>query len=180
MDYQNQVKNRYFEWLYNYACKGRLNGHISFRKLFVNLYDTQFDFYIRNDVNRAMDGVNLRYRFGTVINDNRAFDILDDPCSVLEMILALAIRIEEQIMDDPKYGDRTQQWFWGMLSTIGISAMSDDIYDEKYVNKCIYRFLERQYEPNGKGGLFYIRDCDQDLRDVEIWTQMCWYLNTIS
>ena len=83
-------------------------------------------------------------------------------------------------MDDPSYGDRTQQWFWGMLSNIGISMMSDDIYDDKYVNDCIYRFLERRYESNGKGGLFYIRNCDQDLRDVEIWTQMCWYSNTIN
>lgn len=180
MNYQDQVRNRYFEWLYNYACKGRLNKNTTYRKLFANLHNTQFDFYIRNDVNRAMDGVNLRYRFGTVIGDDRAFDILDEPCSVLEMILALAIRIEEQIMDDPSYGDRTQQWFWMMLSNIGIGGMSDDIYDETYVNEQIYRFLERRYEPNGRGGLFYIRDCEQDLRDVEIWTQVCWYLNTIS
>ena len=180
MNYIDQVKNRYFEWPYNYACRGRISEHISYRKLFMNLHNTQFDFYIRNDVNRAMDGVNLRYRFGTVINDDKTFDILDEPCSVLEMILALAIRMEEQIMDDPSYGDRTQQWFWGMLSNIGISMMSDDIYDDKYVNDCIYRFLERRYESNGKGGLFYIRNCDQDLRDVEIWTQMCWYSNTIN
>ena len=181
MNYQDQVRNRYFEWLYNYACKGRINEHISFRKLFANLHDTQFDFYIRNDVNRAMDGVNLRYRFATVVRDDEAFDILSDyPCSVLEMMLALAIRTEEQIMDDPQYGDRTQQWFWGMLSNIGISSISDDVYDEQYVNERIYRLLERRYEPNGKGGLFYIRDCDTDLRDVEIWTQLCWYLNTIS
>lgn len=180
MNYIDQVRNRYFEWLYNYACRGRISEHISYRKLFMNLHNTQFDFYIRNDVNRAMDGVNLRYRFGTVINDDKAFDILDEPCSVLEMILALAIRMEEQIMDDPSYGDRTQQWFWGMLSNIGISTMSDDIYDDKYVNDCIYRFLERRYESNGRGGLFYIRNSDQDLRDVEIWTQMCWYSNTIN
>ena len=127
-----------------------------------------------------MDGVNLRYRFSTVIQCDEAFDILDEPCSVLEMILALAIRTEEQIMDDPHYGDRTQQWFWGMLSNIGISSMSDDNYDEQYVNEKVYRLLERRYEPNGKGGLFYIRDCDTDLRDVEIWTQLCWYLNTIN
>ena len=180
MNYIDQVRNRYFEWLYNYACRGRISEHISYRKLFMNLHNTQFDFYIRNDVNRAMDGVNLRYRFGTVINDDKAFDILDEPCSVLEMILALAIRMEEQIMDDPSYGDRTQQWFWGMLSNIGISMMSDDIYDDKYVNDCIYRFFFFFYESNGKGGFFYIRNCDQDLRDVEIWTQMCWYSNTIN
>lgn len=177
MTYQDQVKNRYFEWLYNYACKGRINDKVSFRKLFMNLHDTQFDFYIRNDMYRAMDGVNLRYRFSTVINDNDAFDILDEPCSVLEMILALAIRTEETIMDDPRYGDRTQQWFWQMLSNIGINRMSDDVYDKQFVNDKIYKFLERQYAPDGRGGLFYIQGVDQDLREIEIWTQLCWYLD---
>lgn len=177
MKYEDQVKNRYFEWLYNYACNGRINEKVSYRKLLMTLHDIQFDFYIRNDLNRAMDGVNLRYRFATVIRDNKAFDILDEPCSVLEMILALAIRIEETIMDDPRYGDRTQQWFWSMLSNIGINRITDDIFDKQYVYDKIYAFLERRYESNGKGGLFYIRNCDQDLREIEIWTQMCWYLN---
>lgn len=180
MTYQDQVKNRYFEWLYNYACKGRINDRVSFRKLFMNLHDTQFDFYIRNDMYRAMDGVNLRYRFATVIGDSGAFDILDEPCSVLEMMLALAIRTEETIMDDPRYGDRTQQWFWEMLSNIGISRMTDDVYDKQFVNDKIYNFLERRYDEDGKGGLFYIRGIDQDLREIEIWTQLCWYLDRLS
>ena len=33
-------------------------------------------------------------------------------CSVLEMMIALAIRCEEHIMDDPDVGNRTGQWFW--------------------------------------------------------------------
>lgn len=180
MIYQDQVKNRYFEWLYNYACKGRINDKLSFRKLFMELHNTQFDFYIRNDMYRAMDGVNLRYRFAAIIGDNEAFDILDYPCSVLEMILALAIRTEETIMDDPRYGDRTQQWFWQMMSNIGISRMSDDIYDKHFVDEKIYNFLERRYDKDGKGGLFYIPGVNQDLRDIEIWTQLCWYLDKLS
>lgn len=180
MNDERQIKEQYFEWLYNNVCKGRAHKNNSYRKLFKTLHNITFDFYIRNDMNRAMDGTDLRYRFATVMKDESIYYIFDEPCSVLEMMEALAIRCEETIMDDPRYGDRTSQWFWGMISNLGLSSMSDDCYDEEYVNKVIYDFLERRYEPNGKGGLFYIRDCEYDLRDIEIWTQLCWYLNQIT
>lgn len=173
----DQVKSKYFSWLYNYVCKGRANANVSYKKLFMLLHDIDFDFYIRNDINRARDGVDLRYRFAMYIDDEGAIDILDGPCSVLEMIVALAIRCEETIMDDTRYGDRTAQWFWNMLSNLGISYMTDDRYNEKLATEIIFDFLERRYDPDGKGGLFYIKDCKDDLRDVEIWTQLCWYLD---
>ena len=44
----------------------------------------------------------------------------------------------------------------------------------------IKRFLDRDYEPNGKGGLFTIKNCRQDLRKVEIWYQLCWYLDSFT
>ena len=178
--YRNQIKDRYFDWLYNYVCKGRVNSRISYRKLFTLLHNIDFDFYIHNDVNRAMDGIDLRNRFAAVIHDEDVTDVLDDPCSVLEMILALAIRCEETIMDDPRYGDRTSQWFWDMLNNLGIGRMTDDIFDAKYVTKKIYIFMERQYDSNGKGGLFYIPGCKYDLRSVEIWSQLCWYLDNFN
>ena len=37
----------------------------------------------------------------------------------------------------------------------------------------------REYAPDGRGGLFTIRNCEEDLRKVEIWYQLCWYLDTI-
>ena len=98
------------------------------------------------------------------------------PCSVLEMMIAMAYRGEEQIMDDYNYGDRTGQWFWNMLSSLGLSKMSDLYFDEAYVSDIINRFLNREYEPNGKGGLFTIENTEYDLREVDIWTQFMWYL----
>lgn len=174
---EDQVKNKYFDWLYNYVCKGRVNNSISYRKLFMLLHDTEFTFYIRNDLERARDGVDLRYRFALFMDDDYVMDILDGPCSVLEMILALAIRCEATIMDDTRYGDRTGQWFWNMLSNLGISYMTDENFDSEIANEKIYDFLERRYDPDGKGGLFYIKGCADDLRNVEIWTQLCWYLD---
>jgi hypothetical protein len=94
------------------------------------------------------------------------------------MMIALAIRCEEAIMDDTRYGDRTGQWFWNMMSNLGIGRMTDDIYNEEVLYEYVWRFMERRYDRDGKGGLFYIRDCEIDLRDVEIWSQLCWYLNS--
>ena len=95
------------------------------------------------------------------------------------MITALAVRCDEDFMDDPELGDRTKQWFWGMIVNLGLGGMTDDLYDNRLVDFSIDRFLNRDYEPNGRGGLFTIRNCEGDTRNVEIWHQLCWYLNTL-
>ena len=82
-------------------------------------------------------------------------------------------------MDDPDVGDRTGQWFWSMITSLGLGSMTDDRFDWHYTHTVVTRFLNREYEPNGKGGLFTIRNCHRDLRKVEIWDQLCWYLGTI-
>ena len=95
-------------------------------------------------------------------------------------MIALAIRCEENIMDDTSYGDRTAQWFWGMITSLGLGDQTDSRIDYIYVDDVIKRFLDRDYEPNGKGGLFTIKNCRQDLRKVEIWYQLCWYLDSFT
>jgi hypothetical protein len=178
--FEDQVKNEYFEWLYKYVCKGRVNNNVSYIKLFTLLHDIEFTFYVYNDVNRARDGVDLRYRFAMKIDDERVMDILDGPCSVLEMLIALSIRCEETIMDDTSYGDRTGQWFWNMLSNLDISYMNDSLYNKEEAVEKIYNFLEKRYDPDGKGGLFYIKGCKYDLREEEIWIQLLWYLDNFA
>jgi hypothetical protein len=143
----------------------------------MHLHSVEFIFSIPMDVNRAKDGEDLRYRFGL---DKGWTDIpleLQGPCSVLEMMVALSVRCEETIMDDPRIGDRTGQWFWGMISSLGLGSMMDNQFDKEYVDSVIHRFLKREYEPNGKGGLFTVKRCRYDLRSFEIWYQMCWYLD---
>ncbi len=178
---RDDVNNTYFEWLCDAVCKDRYSDAISYRKLFMHLHKTAFTYSIARDENRAEDGLDLRYRFSLEYDIVRDADkYIDGPCSVLEMMVALAIRCEENIMDDPGVGNRTRQWFWKMIANLGLGDMNDDIYDKKFVERTLQRFLNREYEPNGKGGLFIIRDCDYDLRTVEIWYQLCWYLDSIT
>ena len=175
-----EIADKYFEWMYNLVCGERYARQISFRKLLMRLHDTEFTYLMDRDENRAKEGIFLRYRFSLIYGYEDALEYLDGPCSVLEMILALAIHCEENIMDDPAMGDRTRQWFWGMIVNLGLGSMMDENFDRQYVEETVERFLNRDYEPNGKGGLFFIRDCKYDLREVEIWYQLNYYLNTIT
>lgn len=174
--FEDQVKNDYFEWLYKNACRGKINSNISYKKIFSLMHSIDFDFYIPTDVNRANDGHDLRLRFGNRYGYDNIMDIIDMPCTLLEMMLALAMRCEDTIMSNQLYGDRTTQWFWNMMKNLGLSYMIDERYNQQEATKKIYDFMEHRYQPDGKGGLFFIRDCKYDLRNEDIWTQLCWYL----
>ena len=180
---EHGINADYFEWLYEGMCGDRYSKNVSYRKLLERLHNINFRYTIPNDRNRANDGKNLRYSFavaeGCEDNPEMITEYLEGPCSVFEMMVALAQRCES-VMDDPKIGDRTSQWFWGMIANLGLNGMTDNRYDEQYVNDVIDHFLDREYKSNGKGGLFTIRNCEYDLRDVEIWYQLCWYLDTIT
>lgn len=176
-----RINDEYFEWLFDLVCT-RGYSRNTHRKLLIHLHDIEFRYSIPKDRNRAEYGEDLRYRFAI----DRDYDIpttlndLGKPCSVLEMMIALAVTCEEHIMDNPDYGNRTGQWFWGMITNMGLNTMTDAMYDEAYVNTVVDRLLNRKYDPDGKGGLFRIRDCGADLRKVDIWRQLCWYLDTIT
>lgn len=177
---RDDIINDYFEWLYDIVSHRRFSERISFRALLLYLHHTEFIYLLPRDINRVEDGLSLRYRFTVEYGFKDVPDCLAGPCSVLEMMIALAIRCEEDIMDDSGVGNRTGQWFWGMITNLGLGGMTNDRFNERLAKDIVERFLKREYSPDGKGGLFRIRNCDQDLRTVEIWYQMCWYLDSIS
>lgn len=179
---KNEINIEYFNWMLRIIHDDLYSDKISFRKLLRYLHDIEFTWIIDSDINRANDGIELRRRFSKSVGFEYDYlaQYLEGPCSVLEMILALAIRCEETIMDDPSKGDRTKQWFWGMINNLGLGAMTDTAFNRKQVKEIIDIFLNRDYERNGFGGLFTVRHCNRDLRKVDIWRQLCWYLDTIS
>ena len=181
---RDDVLNLYFEWLFDMVCGLRFGSGISFRKLLTYLHNTEFRYSIPNDKSRAREGENLRHRFALVqtpnVPEHEILDILAGPCSVLEMMVALAIYAEEHIMNNPQIGDRTSQWFWNMVVSLGLGDQMDERFDKRHVDDTLQRFLDREYAPNGQGGLFTIRSCGRDLRKVEIFHQLCWYLGTIT
>lgn len=180
---KSKLNNEYFEWLYRTVCDiDRYSKKLSYRKLFKYLHSVDFDYILPMDGNRAENGTDLRYRFGYEHGYEGPIiaSYLDDrPCSVLEMMIALALHCEERIMCDPDVGDRTGQWFWDMISSLGLVHMSDLYFDRDYASDVIERFLKRDFKRNGEGGLFTVRNVKHDMRTREIWYQMCDYVNEI-
>lgn len=178
----DELINEYFEWLYSIVSidEGSYPDSTSYRKLMMHLHSTEFTYSIYKDKNRASDGIDLRFRFAIHNGHENLQPItnyISGPCSVLEMMIALALRCEETIMDDPKYGDRTKQWFWNMINSLGLNSMYNREYDKNEVDDILNTFLNREYSSNGRGGLFTIENCKTDLTTVEIWCQLCWYLD---
>ena len=89
----------------------------NWQKLFRKLDSVIFVSHNEDDDNRVEDALDLRRRWYVETNNvdpwrEYSFDETKwgEP-TVLEIIVSLAIRMEESIMSDDAYGDRTEQWF---------------------------------------------------------------------
>lgn len=172
-----QIEKEYFSWLLKFIAPCR-----RYTKVLRKLYDTDFTYSIKLDENRSHDGRDLRARFIYEKYPNDEYllrDIDNRKCSILEMMIALSIRIEDFIMSDDKYGNRTSEWFHSMLRSLGLNKSNNDNYDREYVETIIYVFSNRHYKANGEGGLFTVHNHRLDMRNIEIWYQMTNYLNEI-
>lgn len=177
-----ELSREYFKWMCQLVCIKPYDRRLSYSKLLNHLNDIDFQYILPMDGNRAEDGIALRYRFGyeKEYADSMVASYLDNrPCSVLEMLIALAFRCEEHIMDNPDTGNRMGQWFWDMIDNLGLESMNNSQFNAAYTDDVIFRFMERKYKRNGEGGLFTINHCKYDMRNVEIWYQLNWYLNGI-
>lgn len=176
----NKLTNEYFEWMCRLVRTDQRGA--SYQKLLCLLHDTPFNYSIAMDGNRAEDGTDLRYRFGyehDIEGSVIASELDNRECSVLEMMVALAVRCEEHIMDDPDIGDRTGKWFLGMLRSLGLEKLTDERFDRRIATRAINRLLNREYKQNGEGGLFTVHNNRIDMRSVEIWYQAMWYFDEV-
>ena len=167
----NKKWDSYIYWLMAIIAPGS-----EYEKLLLRL--SQFDFVplLEKDINRAMDGVELRTRYSEQRGES-IDEIKDKKCTLLEMMAAMTIRCEEQITINPSIGNRTKYWFGVMLKSMGLYHMTNRYYDESYVDHIIDRFSRRCYSPTGEGSIFTVSNPPADMRKVELWYQMMWYLD---
>lgn len=181
------VVSEYLEFLmdrilpYNRYRPGFKQPPITYYNLLQKLYDIPFYPKMDDDEHRYSDGISLRSRYAIVTNlreEEEELLLSYYDCSMLEMMVALALKIEEHIMADPAYGNRTGQWFWYMIRSLGLNFYHDSNYKDEEVYNIIRKYSNGEYEPNGMGGLFYIPQIDEDLRKKSIWYQTMRYLDT--
>ena len=168
----------YFEWLLDKICD-QTHPREKYRSLLEALWSREYYAIIFMDKNRVSDGLTLRMNFNSVKRipwkQKLTPNELAMPCTVLEALIALCIRMEQDILMDD-LGDRTSVWFWTIMENMDLHVMDERRYDEYYINQVIDKFLNRKYGPDGEGGPFYIPYSAKDLREVELWYQAMWFI----
>ncbi|HSQ89899.1 hypothetical protein [Romboutsia sp.] len=172
MDY---IVEEYFKWLCDYVKHGKYRNR---NKLLEKLHNINYTYFVDFDRNRLNDGLNMRRYFS---EDTGYDDILywNSKCSVLEMLVGLAVQMQNMTEDN---SDRFKacNWFWEMVNNLELSSMTNNKYDETYVEHVIDIFMNRKYKRNGmKYNVFIINNTYDDLTKVELWYQMCWYIDDV-
>ena len=149
----------YYLWLDSLVNDG--DHDVLIRYLYEHPYRWQFIL----DENRAAGGINLRRNYAY----ENGIDIQDvgyGPCSILEMLIALADRMTELIPGD------LFNCFYILLDNLGLTQFRDSNFDERKVNYILNVWLDRSYDAAGEGSLFPLRNYDGDCRTLDTWGQM--------
>lgn len=167
-------EKKYYNWLTSLInVDGRGDNYENLlEQLHLSIFSEDTAVLIPNDANRIVDGIGLRERYCDryrVKDENRIFE---NSCSVLELLIGLSIRMEDQF----GIKDRVS-WFWEIIGNLKFTSFEDDSYSYKDVEKAINKLLMRRYRKNGEGGLFPLLYPSEDQRKIEIWYQMNAYLN---
>lgn len=157
--------------------RGHLERMDLYSRLFSELHNIEFRWIIDRDGNRAADGVELRDDYEIPDAYCGIIDyFLDRSCSVLEMLIGLAIRVDNDIIGDPAE-EHPEKFFMEMIENLGLDRYTNLRFDDVAIHRRIDRWMERKFTSHGLGGLFPVYHDQRDQRDLEIWDQMNSYLN---
>jgi len=177
-----ELQELYSDWMRKFVFKNARERE-QYGYLLDALHASMFYFSIPMDENRMRDGIDLRYRFAYENGyDNHEVENalnVTSSCSMLEMMIALSIKGDERILYDYETGGRADYIFMTMLESLEFNDMTNDRFDPGYVNSKINGVLNHEYDYNGYGGLFVVNNPRRDMREVDIWYQMNWYLQTL-
>jgi hypothetical protein len=178
------LEDLYFEWLL--SCidpDGVKEGVAHIGGL---LHNCEFHRRVGNDINRAVEGADLRKEFflsfsSATFNDAEIDSLLMKECTWLEMLIALARHL------DYTYDEGVDTRFYEMINNMGLWSLTDYSpnrsrrsveYDQHLVDKVTSAIDHNQFKSTGEGGIFPLhkpRQHDHDQREVEIWDQCAAY-----
>lgn len=171
----NELWDDYLEYL---IWRGNLERFKKLGHLFEILHNIEFRYIIERDGNRDADGMNLRdgYNIPDGYSNKQIEEFMDRRTSVLEVLIALAIRVDDDYIGDPGE-EHPEEFFLEMLENLGLWAFKGKRYKEEDVRRIIDRWLDRDFTRKGVGSPFPLHYCERDQRDLEIWDQMKAYVN---
>lgn len=181
------LREQYFTYLYGLV--GGKNRTYTFLSMF--LHAIPFRWSVPNDDNRCADGAELRQRFISEAHlDEDHLEVqgfLRGDCTVFELLVALALRMDDIMYELGDKNNHASRWFNEMLLNLKLAEFTDgrisygdrfSEMDEQKIYSIVETFMDRTYGSDGVGSLFPSdKKTGKDLRTVEIWYQMMAYLD---
>ena len=170
------ILEKYFNWLLK-RLRWQKKGYNDLLRM---MCDIPFEVVLDQDINRLEDGRYLRNHF--FLDNGIVGDFTDKPVSVLEVLIALADRIDTEYIGNPS-DPRPDIIFWEFLYNLGLNTAAFQDNRIKYPSNkyrfesIINNFIFRNYAVDGRGGIFPLKNVNFDVADMELWEQMQAYLS---
>lgn len=176
------ITDNYYEWLMEMMPGLRE----SYSRLLRMLFDTPFVAEMSQDRNRISDGLELRNRFristGALrfINPEDRIELADKPCGVLEVMISMALRCEEEYMSLGSDGDNVERWIRWMIRSMELEWADDTRFEPGKAEHAILAMIYREYEMDGQGGLFFVPGFHGNMREIELWDQLMIWIEFVN
>ena len=184
------LNSLYFVWLTDQIWfQYRRHCTTTYDDLMQILWVKEFVWMVPNDDNRVADGLELRYLFLNEESLQQQFsnmhrgwhdgaiqeeivDFRSQPCSTLEVIVALARRLQFAAQG------HTGWWAWRLIENLELHKMRDPISRKKRerAEEILEALIFRTYTWDGVGGFFPLAFPKDNMTRIEIWYQMSAYL----
>lgn len=162
---KDEYFNEYFEYLKSYVITTPQAE--CYEDVLKTLHSTDYTCRVTYDLTRLKDGLELRTYYSYHVPEvNEDGELACFPCSMLEMLIALAVRCEDTL-SVAALGNRTSLWFFAMLDNLGIY----DDYTEQEVLSRIDSFNR------GETTLFGMDI--KEARELDLWYQANAFINYI-
>ena len=161
-----QELDGYFFWLVDKISNGEV-GHDRMAML-KQLYFWPCYYSIPNDGHRYEEAMNLRERYTYETGNICCYE---GTCNVLELLVSLAKMVSEDVLGTFYHKNRTYEWFWMMIENLGLEYVDDGLRRE-----IVRKWVERDFDFDGYGSPFPLKNPPEDQRNVEIWKQICNYI----
>ena len=176
MNYEVFDWREYFKWLVN-KVRGYDEDYVDFLPVLVYLNEKEYIWNNKLDENRATDGKLLREEYAYEMGEFCEDEDRDKPCSVLEVLVGLAVHVETHITGIPGE-DHPENWFWDWLENLGIDdKCTGKGYDKGYLDQQIDGWLSNDINKRGEGGPFPLRHTAGDQSRKDMWMQAMAYVN---
>jgi len=85
--------------------------------------------------------------------------------------VGLSRRLSFELDGEPR------DWFWELIGNLGLLKYNDNhLLPTDEIEEILDRFIWRTYKPDGKGGLFPLRNAKEDQTKIELAYQLSAYV----